>query len=454
MFTVPAPIARFHQRLTAPRLRHRVHPFFLAGVGAFAGLLAFNLRVPIGPYIQPAVLDGWLAIALLAGATRLVRNRGEAWLLMSCWYLGAASSVPGIWTQFFGHSALESAAGFGVWWAFATLLALPALISPRKYPGMGVVIAALCAAIPPLGLIGIGNPLVLAGALFPGFGWFGMPLLALILGLSAYTASRKVPHWRLALTTSFALLMVGLATIAIPAPQAPTMTWADETYLGNRAFHDVTLRYAQMAQVRHFTDQALRQGAKVIVLPEATDPTWGKGEAWFWQRTADLARHQHATVLLGIYTSSIAAPTRNDALLDLGTGKRYAADVTVPFGMWAPWRGEDFPLHLDHATERSLIPTPFGPAAHLICYEELLPWPLEEQELAGRPKLLVSAADQWFATGMLGRAQTRSVELQARLWGLPLLRAVNHPDPFPLAQETVPNGTVSHTRNVSYLASR
>ncbi|HEU0276624.1 MAG TPA: hypothetical protein VFQ95_02200, partial [Rhodanobacteraceae bacterium] len=115
---------------------------------------------------------------------------------------------------------------------------------------------------------------------------------------------------------------------------------------------------------------------------------------------------------------------------------------------------EDFPLHLDHATERSLIPTPFGPAAHLICYEELLPWPLEEQELAGRPKLLVSAADQWFATGWLGRAQARSVELQARMWGLPLLRAVNRPDPFQSSPETVPNGTVSRALDASYQAAR
>jgi len=170
--------------------------------------------------------------------------------------------------------------------------------------------------------------------------------------------------------------------------------------------------------------QALEQGAKLVLMPETTNPLWDDGQAFYWQDVTGIAAHASAQVLLGVYTNSLSSPEQVDGLVDLASGKIYPASIAMPIAMWRPWSTNSFPLHMRSAG--TLIPTAAGPAAHLVCYEELLMWPLATQELHGHPALLLSAANQWFAGGWIARPQSRSVALQARLWGLPLLRAVNH----------------------------
>jgi SRSO17 transposase len=60
----------------------------------------------------------------------------------------------------------------------------------------------------------------------------------------------------------------------------------------------------------------------------------------------------------------------------------------------------------------------------------MLIFPLAAKMLvANQPGFVISAANQWFVDNALGaqRAQDRSLEVNIRLWGVPVLRAVNLP---------------------------
>lgn len=376
-----------------------------------------NATLPFldGPH---ATVRNWVLSAfLLALAARLVRTRKEGVLVLAAWYAGALGALPFIWRAFFG-----SHWGWAVWAVLVTVLSVPALLAPRRRPAMGIVVAVALAAIPPIGLMGMGNPVLLAGALFPGAGWLGIVLFLAFLFLSSLNGRGRLA--RIGVVLQVAAVLWGAAHITMKAPEPPDLAWAATTYFGGGHQTDLNTTYNRIDKTKQMTLQALAAGAKLIVLPEGTDPMWGSGEAIYWQDVTAAARAHHAQVLVGVYTDPMQ-PERSDGLLDLTTGKLYPAMMTVPFGMWTPWRaGRGFPLRLDAS---GTVPTPYGAAAYTICYEELLPWPLAWQTVHARPKLLVSAANQWFAHGWLNRPQERSLALQARLWGLPVLRAVNHP---------------------------
>lgn len=402
------------QQPAARRIRLALHAARIVAQTAAAGLggaLMLNLVLPLPPTPFDLMRHCLLAAALLVIAMRSVETRKEGVLAMAAWYTGALASLPFVWMGFFG-----SAWGWVALPVLVVVLALPAAIAPRRSPALGMALAIALASVPPLGFIGMGSPILLAGALFPGAGWWGLGLTLAALALSASKA-------KLAVVAQMVVLGWGLAHLQAPAPTAPDLAWAATTYFGEGAPDDLNAMYDVQDEAKRMTTEALNAGAKLIVLPEGTNKLWSAGEAYYWGTVTDLAKEKGATVLLGVYTDTME-PDRVDGVVDLTTGELYPASIAVPFGMWAPWRGRgNFPLHLG-ATRT--IPTSLGQTAYMVCYEELLPWPLAMQMTGNRPALVVSLANQWFGKGWILRSQERGAELQARLWGLPLLRALNH----------------------------
>lgn len=352
-----------------------------------------------------------LAGTLLVIASRLIGSRKEGVAALAGWYAGALFALPFIWRQFFASSA-----GWAVWALLTVLLAVPAVLAPRGRPALGILVAILLAAVPPLGFVGIGNPLMVAGAMFPGAGWLGLGLTIAFFALSACPAKPAV-------LAQGAMLAWAVATVPVPVRDAPDNTWAATTHVAGKPATNLTEAFDRQDAAIAMAMGAINEGAKVIVFPEATDPEWGPGQAFYWKRVTELAKAKGAQVLLGVYTDGMEPP-RTNGLVDLTTGRIYPATLSAPASLWRPWAASNpFPLRWDGS---ALIPTRNGPAAHLICYEELLPWPLALQHIAGRPTWLVSAANQWFDEGWMLKPQQRSVAMQARLWGLPLARAVNY----------------------------
>jgi len=64
-------------------------------------------------------------------------------------------------------------------------------------------------------------------------------------------------------------------------------------------------------------------------------------------------------------------------------------------------------------------------AAILICYEQLLAWPML-RSAAEHPTLLIAISNQtWTTTTVVPRVQQACARAWARLFGLPLISAIN-----------------------------
>ena len=395
-------------------LARTLAPVAIAGAG---GWLAFQCDV-LQYVFQVSTTQEFLAGAfLLAIAWRMVASRRQAGLVMLAWYLGAAASMPSEWVSFFGGGHLG---GFVVWGAWAALMALPYTIFPRRLPAVGLVSGLALTAIPPLGFIGLGSPLIASGALFAGLGWAG-----LICTFAFYALATVPGRWPVVLLT--AVILTATVRNVEPPPTPPATSWAMTTFDGTYP-HDLMSQFQRQDALKTRVEQDIRQGAKLIILPEGAIDNWTDGNSVYWSDVSALAKAHHAQVLVGVYRSTDDS-MRNaaDGLLDLTTGVLYPATISIPFGMWHPWRSSaddpNFPIQFGALLKT--IPTRFGPAAYSICYEELLLWPLAAKMATDHPKLIISAANQWFTTPDTARAQTRSIAMQARLWGLPVLRAVN-----------------------------
>ena len=91
--------------------------------------------------------------------------------------------------------------------------------------------------------------------------------------------------------------------------------------------------------------------------------------------------------------------------------------------MWNPFRPQgSFALNLigpgtvDVGGERAAI---------LICYEQLLTWPMLRSALE-RPTLLIAISNEaWTAATIVPRVQHTCVRAWARLFGLPVISAIN-----------------------------
>lgn len=395
----------------APKVSRRWLSLLLIGAGALLGQSAFVRDWSFMGQQLPAtlIMTACLTMLLLLWSGVGLRREGAA--LMLGWYLGAGTVIPGIWAGFFGPSILGDVA----WIAWSLMMAAPYALAPRMYPRLGVLCGLVITSVPPIGVLGMVSPMLAAGAMFPGWGWLGLACVLLFFALQAFDSK-----WVLATTSVVALF--GAYQAVKPAMAPPTMAYAVTSYIGTYP-DDPIKQFAIQDRLKKQVSDAIRKGAKLIVLPEGADPYWNDGQVFYWQDVKALALRHHAQVLIGVYIQTIFANSGRDALYDLTSGKTYAATMPMPIGMWKPWQPQaNFPVQW----KANLIPTAFGPAAYSICYEDLLLWPVAMQMAGHRPTMLISAANQWFAHGHESRPQSRSIALQARLWGVPLLRSVNH----------------------------
>ena len=91
--------------------------------------------------------------------------------------------------------------------------------------------------------------------------------------------------------------------------------------------------------------------------------------------------------------------------------------------MWRPLRPSGVPLHLFGA---SVIRIDDRRAAVLICYEQLLTWPILVSAGEVRPDVLLAVTnDRWVRGSALPALQAIATKSWSRLFALPNVRAVN-----------------------------
>ncbi len=339
-------------------------------------------------------------------------------------------------------------------WSIATaLLTFPwaALWSPNQRQMLGrIPLALIIASVPPLGVIGWASPLTAAGFLFPATGWVGLLACA-----GCATALGSFPK----VCATCAFLLTVLANVVHPNDPVPPPGWtAVNTEFGAVA-HSTLTPDTEYQIAETIQREALYSDASVIVFPETVVPYWTDATDQFWRSVLDALGAKRKTILVGAlvprsepghaqpfdFSAEIAAlksgdiplrlaPLQNQHIPDSGGSyfnsvvvrgadfHTFQQRIPVPIAMWNPLTGEGAPINV---LGPGILPVRGERAAVLICYEQLLVWPVVSS-MAQRPTLIVAIANDYWATGTsIPRFQRSAVKAWSRLFAVPYLSAVN-----------------------------
>lgn len=343
-------------------------------------------------------------------------NRVTAAAVSMGYFLAASRGLPQGVATFFGASVW---AGILLWLlaslSFVTVHAGLWTGRPGLRRALRYMVAAVLMAVPPFGIVGWAHPITAAGILLPEWGWWG--LLATLAVLLAMT----MRAWPAA---AIALGGFWLWSAASWTPVATPVGWQGvDTRLGEALGRDGTLeRHRQLAAM---VRTRVLEGASVVVLPEsALGPLTPTVERLWLGALARL----DVTVIAG---AVVLDPEGYDnVMVELGrhgAAIRYRARMPVPVSMWQPWRSWLGASGGTRATffDDAIMEIAGSRVAPLICYEQLLVWPVLQSALH-RPDAIVAVANAWWAAGTsVPSIQMASLTAWARLFGLPLVTSFN-----------------------------
>lgn len=316
---------------------------------------------------------------------------------------------------------------FGIWLLQAVFYTLPwALLYSSKRTCLNISIRTIAIlillTIPPLGYFVWLPPIASAGLLFPGFGWFGLGLTLLFMLASVVSLCVIKKGWPLLICIILALLSIFANCLYLPK-QMPNDWIAINTKLGNapKSIFDEPQREAKLIEK---TREAILKGNKVILFPENIALDWLSGTQYQWKHISELASNKGVTIILGAQQDLLNG-SMNNMLILLGKGnwRIYPARQPMPLGLWKPWEKDTYNLHWGLSGKFSVENHVIG---YLICYEQIIPWPVLSSFLsAPYPTVIVSAANQWFATRSGYVKQHNVMQSFARLFGVPTITAIN-----------------------------
>ena len=373
---------------------------FIAG-GAVTGAVGWS-----GHALALAV--GFLFPALWAFAPL----RCVAAIVALAHFLGASRGLPEGAAVFYGS---DMSMGLVLWIAASMMfVAIHAALWTKKsgwHRPLRYLVVAIVMSVPPFGIVGWASPITAAGILFPGWGWFGLAGTA--IGLLVMTTK----FWPIAILMAAGVFSWSAATWTTPtAPEgwAGINTSFQPVGAGQHAGHARQL--ATIAMVK----QAAGQGAHTIVLPESALGIWTATTERLWSR--ELAGLD-VTVNGGAIV--VGQTGYDNVMVEIsGSGAKviYLERMPVPVSMWQPWTTGGANAHFFANPVVEFAGVPILP---LICYEQLIIWPVLQSMLFS-PEVMVATGNGWW-TGSTNIVpiQKASAEAWASLFGLPLVLAFN-----------------------------
>jgi apolipoprotein N-acyltransferase len=346
--------------------------------------------------------------------------------------------VPGA-AVFFRDGSLIRA--FILWLSSAAALSLPwgflwTPIHARMRPvknAWKILCAVAVSAIPPLGLIGWGSPLVAAGAVFPGTGWAGLALLLLL-----YAGSALSPGLR-RLMILLLLLSAPFLTLP-PAPEKRTL--GDVTIYGiNTAFGrvasgsgDFDAQYERERMVfrylREMKNNAELEGTDIVVLPETLIGRMNPSVRRRWKRFFDrISDANGPAFIVGAEIPTDRGMKYNNTMVVFNgeePPQTALQQIPVPFSMYrGPFGSTGAKMYLSSFGERSTLTLKGKKFGVLICYEQFLVWPFLTI-LSRRPDAILAPSNLWWCreTSLPG-IQSGTMWMLGRLFGLPVIPVVN-----------------------------
>ncbi|NTB87804.1 conjugal transfer protein TraB [Agrobacterium tumefaciens] len=379
--------------------------------------LAISAAFVAGGVVTGAI--GWSghALALPIGVAfpalwAFAPSRTVAALVAAAYFLGASRGLPVGTSIFYGQ---QLAIGISFWLAASILFVIVHAVLWTSKGGwrrpLRYAVAAFLMSVPPFGITGWASPITAAGILFPGWGWYGLAVMA--AGLVIMTTK----YWPTA-----ALVLGGFYAWSATSWTAPTVPdgWAGI----NTQFRFTTAGqyadYAQHLETIGMVRQAAAQGASVVVLPESAFGLWSRTTESLWRRELT------GLDLRVVGGAAVVDPTGYDnTMMELTPNASqvlYRQRMPVPVSMWQPWA--------TGGAHAQIFGNPYvmvggKRAAPLICYELLLVWPVL-QSMMYEPDMIVAVGNGWWTGGSnIVSILKASGEAWASLFDIPLIMAFN-----------------------------
>lgn len=350
---------------------------------------------------------------------RCCRNRLEVFGALLSYYAAAGRGLLQGATVFFTVPT-ESPSwwiGAAIWLVPSALLALAwAFCWGQKLRGLRLVILLVVLSLPPLGIVGWANPLTAAGALFPALGWLGMGLtiaFCYVLTAAPYPA----------LVLAFVAL-AGFQNLMNDRPVARA-GWVgiDTQFSASRGVNDEFSRLKALQKLVNDKSAASPAGT-ILVLPELVGGDWSINRMW-WDQTQTALAAKRQTVLLGVSEQEQQTSLQyTNKIVSIGTHTDVSMvdRVPVPVSMWRPW-ADDGAVAPWFQSGVGLVGG--TRVAHLICYEQLLMWPILVS-MANSPDILLGASNGWWARGTsIPAIQAEAMHAWGRLFKKPVVLSQN-----------------------------
>ncbi|WP_233138000.1 conjugal transfer protein TraB [Agrobacterium vaccinii] len=275
--------------------------------------------------------------------------------------------------------------------------------------------AAMLLGLPPFGITGWAHPLTATGVLFPGWGWWG--LVAMTAGLAMMTSR----YW-----PATTIVLGGLwlwSAASWTSPDIPEGWMGVDLEQGQNLGRDGSLDYHR--DLIATVGAAAGEKTRFIVLPESALGFWTPTVAKLWSRGL---RGSELTVIAGAavintggYDNVMVTVSADEARI------LYRERMPVPVSMWQPWRAWSGQGGGARANlfSNPVVQSDGQKLAALICYEQLLLWPVL-QSMLHSPTAIVAPGNGWWAAGTsIVAIQNVSVIAWAKLFGLPVVTAFN-----------------------------
>lgn len=375
--------------------------------------------------VGAAVASGWLGwsghVLLLPAALAfpflwsMAASRSAAALIAGGYFLAASRGLPQGVATFYASDLWP---GFLLWFAAAlSFISVHTALWTRAggWRPLCYLVAAILMAVPPFGITGWAHPIMAAGVLFPGYGWFG--LAALTAGLMGLV-SRKGPAVAIALS-GFWLWSAASWT----DPKLPESWRGVDLVMGSSLGRDIGLSRQRelIATAKH----AVGSSALYIVLPESALGFWTTTVERLWTS----ALHDSDVVVVA-GAAVVDATGYDNILVAIGRdGARvfYRERMPVPGSMWQPWRawlGEAGGARADFFAN-PVVEIGSTKIAPLICYEQLIVWPVLQSMLED-PDAIVAVGNGWWTAGTsIVAIQRASAIAWAKLFAKPLVLSFN-----------------------------
>jgi hypothetical protein len=343
-------------------------------------------------------------------------SRTAAAMVSAAYFLAASRGLPQGVVNFY---SADLAVGIALWLGAAATFVLVHAVAWQRQPGWRRVLrlgaAAVLMSLPPFGIVGWAQPITAAGVLFPGWGWFGLA------GTAAIFLTMTTRQWPIAAILTAGLWIWSAWHWTLPAP--PEVWIGLDTRMGSALGRAPDL--LQSRELLRRVRESGADGARVVVLPESAAGLWTPTMDNFW---IEGLRGTAVSVIAG--AAIVDREGYANVMMDIDRSRArllYGERMPVPVSMWQPWLawtgqggGATAAFFGDAVVEfagRRVAP--------LICYEQLLVWPVLQSMLYS-PDVVVAIGNDWWTAGtsILAMQQT-SAQAWARLFGLPLVLSFN-----------------------------